>query len=301
MNAKQQSAYSMHLRVLAFSKKNNQQLSGFIVLDNLISRLENSLTKMGALREQQDTNISGLSDKKESLRATACKQAMEVSRGILLYAGITGNEILANEVSYTETELKRCKDIKLSTTLAIINTAAQQNQPGLVNYGLSAEKIAGFKSAIDAYNISIGTPKDANIARKQVTGNLEQCFYENARIIRKIDLLMGTLRYTEPELYAEYKDNRRTVRRSRFLRAKVKVTDSCTAGELGGVRIQFMLDKVVKLDKKSAAGGGLIIKSLDEGVYSVCFSKIGYIARQLTVNITKSEFARVNIALEKEE
>ena len=301
MNKKQQSAYDMHLRVLAFSKKNRALLGAFIVLDNLISRLENSISKIDAQRVKQEINISGVSIQKGSLRTFARRKALEVSQGILAYTETSGNEILAKEAYYTETELKRDSDKELGTALSIIYKAAERNQAVLLNYGLNEEKIIALRSAIDAYKISVGTPKDVRIARKQATNKLDLGLSENAGIVKKIDLLMGTIKYTDPELYAGYKNNRKVFRRSRSLRAKVAVTDSRTARGLAGVRILFRLDEELKLDKKSAAGGGLIIKSLEEGVYNVSLSKIGYKSQYLSVNILKSEYVRINVALEKEE
>jgi len=100
---------------------------------------------------------------------------------------------------------------------------------------------------------------------------------------------------------AEYKDNRKEFRPSRSLKAKVVVSDSRTARGLAGVRILFSLAEEPKLDKKSAAAGGLNVKSLDEGRSKVGFSKIGYTSQHLMVHILKSECTRISVALQKEE
>jgi len=300
MNVKQNSIYSMLRRILAFLKKNVGFLIGFMVMGDLITRLENILDEMDTLKEQQGTDITGMRKHKEGLRIVATQKALEVCHGILAYAKMSGNKILAQSVDYQISDLNKLSDNDLGSALSVINTAAQKNQSEVANYNVSAEKIADMKVAIDAYKTAVGSPKDASIARKQVTDRLAILFDDAALLLEKIDLLMDTLKFTNTVLYAEYKANRKVFTHSGSLKAKVNVADSVTGMGLAGVRILFSLDKVVKLDKLTTMGGRLNIKSLGEGAYAVTVSKIGYITQNLMVNIPNSEYTFVDVSLVKE-
>ena len=300
MTLKQNSILVMLRRLLAFLKSYLSLFSGFAAMDDLISKLEVSINKIEALKEKQSADLSGLRTKKEDLRTIASKKALEVSKGLQFFAKMTNDVGLAKTLKYTITYLNKVSDDKLKTILLTIDTTAQNNKTELGNNGISLEKIADTKLAIDAYIVSIDTPKDANIARTQVTDKMAVLFVENSILVGKIDLIMATFRFSNPEFYSEFKAVRKIFSRSYSLAAKVKVSDRITGLGIKGVRILFTIDKEVKVDKLTAAKGSLSIKSLSEGKYNVNLSKIGYITQNLMVNIPNNEFTSLNINLEKE-
>jgi len=80
---------------------------------------------------------------------------------------------------------------------------------------------------------------------------------------------------------------------------KVLVTNALTGLGLPTVKVVFTLEGVLKLKKITTNGGGISIKTLEEGVYSVTLSKIGYITQTLSVNITNDKLNRIQAALVK--
>jgi|GEM_PF-3033852 len=290
----------MLYRLLAFLKANLSCFSGFAAINELITRLDDLIIKIENLKEKQSTVTTGLRKKKDGLRSVAGKMALEVSNGLLIYAEASNDEVLAEAVKFTITDMNKLSDSKLSTTLAIINTAAQNNKTELENNGISSNKVDYMKSAIDAYRAFINTTKDANIAHKQITGKMANLYKDVLKIVRKIDLMMATFKFTNPELYSEYQSVRKVLSRFVSLVAKVKVSDSSTGLGVKGVRVLFTIDKEVKVDKLTAAGGSLSIKSLTAGKYNVSFSKIGYITQNLMTNIINNEFTPLNVNLVKE-
>jgi len=300
MTVKQNNILVMLYRLLVFLKANLSYFSGFAAMNELITKLEDLIIKIENLGEKQSTDITGLQKRKKSLRSVAGKKALEVSKGLLIYAEESNDEVLAEAVKFTLTDMSKLSDAKLSTTLTIINTAAQNVKTKLENNGISSNKVDDMKFAIDAYKTSINTPKDANIAHKQITGKMALLFVEVFKIVRKIDLMMATFKFTNSELYSEYQSVRKVFSRSGSLVAKVKVSDSTTGMGVRGVRVLFTIDKEVKVDKLTAAGGSLSIKSLTAGKYNVNLSKIGYITQNLMVNVLQKEFTPLNVYLEKE-
>jgi len=142
-------------------------------------------------------------------------------------------------------------------------------------------------------------PKKGYTEKKQTTDQLAQLFDEELAILGKIDLLVDILKNSDPEFYAEYYDTRKVVYHSGSLAVKGQVTDAATSASLSGVKITFVLDGVVKLEKTTAEGGGFTDKTLSEGAYQVTASRIDYITQTITANVLATELCAINIALVK--
>ena len=53
------------------------------------------------------------------------------------------------------------------------------------------------------------------------------------------------------------------------------------------------------MQKKTAAKGGFLIKSLAEGEYTVTISKVGYQTLEIPVVVSSSELCEINASLQK--
>ena len=298
MTSKQSSIYSMLKRVILFLKKFEEFFLTLQVMAGLLTELESNLSKIDILREQQATDITGLRVQKETFRKTALQKAVEISHAILLYARIAGNEVLANEMYYTETGLKTMSDNELDTTLSLIYKSAQFNQEQLVPYGVTAGKIADYKVAIDAFKLAIGSPKGGTISRKQSTDQLAVLFDDSITLVEKVDLMLDTFKFSNPALYAEYQNNRRIIYHSGSITLKCEVTDAATGLPLEGALVTFKLNGNAALEKITSKVGGFTIKSMDEGTYAVTVTRLGYVPQNLNVNVLDVELNTVKVAME---
>lgn len=300
MTSKQSSIYSMLRRIVTFLKNKGRALPALAVLTQLLTELENNLMEIDTLKEQQATDIKGLSKQKEALRNTAIQNAIEVSSAIRAYAKITANVILVKEIYYTESELRKASDNELDTTLCIIYSAALRNQTELQQYNVTPEKVTELKTAMDEFKTAIGTPKTGTIVRKQITDRLATLFVDEMVIIDKIDLLIETLKFSNPTLYAEYQDNRKINYFGTTLMVNSAITDAETGLGLPGVVMTFILDGVTVLEKITGNNGGTNIKSINPGVYSVNLSKAAYANQTITVSIPGDNLITVTAAMVKE-
>jgi len=300
MNSKQSSVYSMLRRIVTFLKKEANALSSLLVLAQLLTELETNLNEIDTLKEQQATDITGLSKQKEALRKVSIQKAIEVSSAIRAYAKITANVILAKEIYYTESDLRKASDNELNTILGVIYSAALRNQTELLNYGLTEERMNDFKTNIDAYKAAIGTPKTGSIGRKQITDRLASLFSTELDTVAKIDLLIETLKFTNPTLYAEYQGNRKINYFSSSLMVNSAITDAETRLGLPGVQMTFMLNGITVLEKTTGDLGGTKIKSIDPGIYTVNLSKPTYVNQTITVSIPGDDLITVTAAMVKE-
>jgi len=300
MTSKQSSIYSMLRRIVTFLKNRGRALSALVVLTQLLTELENNLMEIDTLKEQQATDIKGLSKQKDALRKTATQKAIEISKAILAMARITNNILLANEVAYTETDFRKASDNEVDTHLSVIYSAALRNQTELQQYNVTPEKVTELKTAIDAFKAAIGTPKSGTIERKQITDRLATLFVNEMVIIDKIDLLVETLKFSSPTVYTEYQDNRKINYFGSSLMVNSAITDAETGLGLPGVVLTFILDGVTVLEKITGVNGGTNIKSINPGVYSVNLSKPAYVSQTITVSIPGDNLTTVTAAMVKE-
>lgn len=300
MTSKQSSIYSMLRRIVTFLKNKGRALPALVVLTQLLTELENNLMEIDTLKEQQATDIKGLSKQKDALRKTATQKAIEISKAILAMARITDNILLANEVAYTETDFRKASDNEVDTHLSVIYSAALRNQTELQQYNVTPEKLTELKTAIDAYKAAIGTPKSGTIERKQITDRLATLFADEMVIIDKIDLLIETLKFSSPTVYTEYQDNRKINYFGSSLMVNSAITDAETGLGLPGVVLTFILDGVTVLEKTTGDNGGTNIKSINPGVYSVNLSKAAYANQTITVSIPGDNLITVTAAMLKE-
>ena len=300
MTSKQSSIYSMLRRVDTFLKKEANALIAFVVLAQLLIELENNLNEIDTLKEQQATDITGLSKQKDALRKIAAQKAIEMCKAILLMAQMTNNILLANEVTYTETDFRTVSDNKVDTYLSVVYSAALRYQGELQQYGVTPNKLPELKTSIDAYKAAIGTPKTGTIGRKQITDRLATLFADEMVIIDKIDLLIETLKFSNPTLYTEYQYNRKINYFGSSLMVNSAITDAETGLGLPGVVLTFILDGVTVLEKTTGVNGGTNIKSINPGVYSVNLTKAAYATQTITVSIPGDDLITVTAAMVKE-
>jgi len=300
MTSKQSSIYSMLRRIVAFLRKESNALSVFIVLNTLQPELERNLDEIDLLKEQQATDIKGLSKQKDALRKTATQKVIEVCKALQLYAQMSDNIVLANEVAYTETDFRKASDNEVDTYLSVIYSAGLRHQGELQQYGVTPNKLPELKTSIDAFKAAIGTPKGGTIGRKQITDRMGTLFADEMEIINKIDLLIDTMKFNNPTLYAEYQDNRKILYFGSSLMVNSAITDAETGLGLPGVVMTFILDGVTVLEKTTGDNGGTNIKSINPGVYTVQLSKPAYISQTLTISIPGDDLITITAAMTKE-
>lgn len=301
MTSKQSSIYSMLRRVLLFLKKYADLFTTLTVMADLTTELETNLTEIDSYREQQATDITGLRKQKEALRKTGYQKGVVISHAILVYARIIGNEVLANEMYYTESDLKNMSDNQLDTALGVIYKSTLANQAQLAPYGVTPAKVTDYKAAMDAFKVSIGTPKGGTIGKKQSTDQLAVLFDAEMEIIDKVDLMMDTFKFSNPAVYNEYQNNRKINYFSGSLMVNGFIKDAETGVGLPGVKMEFMLNLTLVLEKTTGEGGGMNIKSLDPGIYSVKLSKIGYVPQQIQLNVPGDNLVTVTVNMAKEQ
>jgi len=215
------------------------------------------------------------------------------------YALMANDFVLQKKIHRAETHLLKLSDVNFITSCSIVYHSVLQYREALVAYDVNEATLSNLKIALDDYKAVMDTPKEAIIARKQITRELAERIAEQRAILDNIDTLVGIMLTTHPAILAEYWDRRKVLYRSRALAIQCNITDAETGKGLEAAVITFTLNEVRILQKTTYKAGGAKIKSLDEGMYTVTVSRPCYITQTLTVPVTKGQLTQVEVKLIK--
>lgn len=301
MNKKNDKALEMFKRLAAYKKKNKDALSFLVALNVLFENLDAKIVLIEGLRiSQKATTTTGSTNQKKEYRILSIQQASEIISGLKGLAHATGNKTLAADINYSATDLKPMGDAELNVILEVVYNNVLKYATEMVAYGITTQKIADLRSSIDDFGGSIGIPKEGIMSKKTITEQLDDEVAEAMEIVSQIDLVMGTIRFSNTVLFQEYEKNRQIETYTRSLLARVQVTDAETGTGIGNAKVIFMLDKEEIINKSTATGGGLNIKSIDEGKYTVTVSKLGYISQTLTFIVLADQSDLLEVKMQKE-
>jgi hypothetical protein len=310
MTNKQESKYSMELVLRDFLNQNATITATIPNFGTLFPTFTANINQIQVIREQQEADKTGIADNKEMLRADLIAKTMDVIRKTEAYAKMTNNAVLAKEVHYSESDLKKVSDTILKDRALLIYDRANANLAALATYGITAATLTALKSAIDLFSASIPKPRLGITEKKQATDQLDKLFKANDAIIEKFDTLVEVIRLTQPVFYATYKSNRKVIDTSKgSLALTATITDAATGAGIRGVKVTFepqngsakaSTAKAEKpLVKVTAEKGIFKVKRLPEGTYTATVNKPGFKELVVTVTISDGDMTDLNLGLEK--
>jgi len=314
MTSEQESRLSMFMAVRDFLTANATITATLPNYAGYFTAVQNGVTSIQAIREQQEFDKTGITANKNQLKTTLISQAMDVSRKVVAYALYVNNTVLLNEVKYSETDLKKSADTILKDKCQVIYDRANTNLAALATYGITAAILTSLQTAITNYNAAIPKPRLGINDKKQATAQLAVLLDTVDSNLLKIDSLAEIVRLTQVNFYNGYKNARRIVETgigSLALRGSAietqngePVTNATftfnhNGGTLKTAMASSSLDGNGTIVKKTAAKGNFNIKSMPEGTYSVTVTKPGYKDKVVTVSVTNGELCDLVVEMER--
>lgn len=300
----QENSLSMIVGTIIFLDKNaaiTALLPGF---GPLFTQFKVNKDEILVLKEQHEITKSGISNRKELLRADLVAKAYDISKKTEVYAKLVENVILAREVHFPISSLSKASDSKLEDQALIIHGKANANIDALAIYGITPEDLTALKSAIDLFHLAIPTPRMGTTDKKQITDQLAKLFKVNDGILAKIDLLVEIVRLSQPVFYGGYKDCRKIINTgSGSLAMIATVLDAETGEGIKGVKFTIARQDASgdekPITKITAKTGKLNIKSLADNTYSTVVAKTGYKQKELTISKAAGDQVKIVVKLEK--
>lgn len=301
MNGYQESKLNMYLASRDYLGDNA------IILDPLPNfqanyrAFQDSINQIQQSGEQQNFNKSGIATGKSQLKQALVTLAADTARKLTAFAKFSNNNTLLGEVSYSESDLKRCADTNLYNSAQGIYDRAQSNIDALTAYGITAASQTALIDAINAFNTSIPKPRLGITEKKQSTAQLALLFKAADNALGNIDMAVEIVRLTQVNFYNGYKTARKLIQTgSGSLSVKGAITDALSGEPLKGVTLTFVSnDGVEPFDKETADKGGFMVKAVQEGTYQVTASKEGYKEKTVTISVNDGEMSKLDLELER--
>jgi hypothetical protein len=310
MTTEQENHFSMQLVSRDFLSQNTAITSTLPNFAGFFTAVQNGITQVQIIREQQEFNKTGIALNKAQLKASLISQSIDIARKMVAYATFVNNTVLLEEIGYTETSLKKSADTILKDRCQVIYDRANANVAALGTYGVTAAMLANLLTTLNSYNAAIPKPRLGITEKKQATDQLVILLKNIDDNLGKIDTLVEIVRMTQANFYNGYKIARKIVDiGGRTMAVKGKIIDKESGDGLKGATITFIGDASMDTAKagsdlatkvkKSADLGGFYVKQLAEGSYNLKVTKQGYKDAMIKVHVTDSELCTVVIALEK--
>jgi hypothetical protein len=272
------------------------------------SAFHDCILQVRAKRVVQEVDKTGITARKNEMRADIIKKVLDILRKIEAFAVVGGNVQLEKEVHYNESQMKDTPDSILYDICMVIHEKAKENLEGLNSFGITEAVISDFKNNITNFGETIPKPRAGRVTNKGATSDLKEIFSKADKLLIKMDALVEVVRMTEPEFYKNYKNSRIVVETGKgYLALKASAVESGTKEPVKGVQFHFEnTDPVLKaaggngtIVKKTHKKGKFYIKSIEKGVWNVIVTKVGYKKQVLTVNVPDGEMAELVVEMEK--
>lgn len=309
MNKKQANRFSMYLATVDFCKLNADITAPLPSFSTNLTNLKTICDQIFQIATIQAANIRGTTANKNALRETMVVLAADTARKLTAFAKLTQNQILLNEISYTESDLRHLPDTILSDTAKLIYDSAQANLASLAAYLVTVESLSVLLQSVTDFKAAMTSPRAKKVSQSQATKQLIELFVAGDEALANMDVVVEIVRLTQANFYAGYKASRKIIELGNTkLTLKGLVTEALTGASIPGVTISFWPDgdtmKTAKtgdasLVKKTAEKGRFNVSSLPAGTYRINLQKVGYAEQTLTIYVNNGELTTVNVKMDK--
>ncbi|MGI6338642.1 MAG: carboxypeptidase-like regulatory domain-containing protein [Bacteroidales bacterium] len=305
MTAKQERKLNMFMAVRDYLTGHEAALKDLPGYADNYRILQESINKIQTAAENQKSNKTGLYKEKTRIKKELTDLAADFSRKITAFATFSGNQALASEVYYTSSSLRKGSEVALKDHAQIIHDRVEANIDSLISYGITPEALQTFATLIAAFNTALTRPRIGITEKRLATSQLAEYFPEGENAINNLDLSLGIIALSKPDIFTGYKTARILVDAgSRVFALKAIVTETGTGYPVRNATFTFCLNGrnagTVVLTKKTSEKGIFYVRNMAPGTYNVNIFKAGYVTKNVTVNLTAGERTDMKIVLEKE-
>jgi hypothetical protein len=290
MTSRQESKLKMFLTIRIFLRAN-------ATITALLPNIEEFLTTLdNAILQIQQNSVLQLSGKavvlKKETRTELELITLDNSKKIQAYASYTKDSNLLAETKIQKADLNAASDYELVNISKGLHGKIDPHILNLSGYFLTVDSQSNYMTLIVKFESFIPVRRQNQLEQSDSSNMLNSGFDLADEAIAQIDSVVEILHLMQPDFYNRYKAARKIILiGGSSLALKGSVTDANTGLPLIDVTFTFCINGHIDpiLVKKSADKGGFQVKSLNEGIYQVTISKIGYQTQTLTITVSSSE------------
>lgn len=271
-----------------------------------LAQIPNGTTYLTALKDARDHILEDI--KKQAPASTANKKALRkklevstlnISERLTVFADDRKDNVLKDVVKFTKTELERLTEGQLPNTASILYDKTQLYSNELTPYGITAETMSDFNNDIVLYRQSIPETEMSKLQSKDMTEKVNADFEQAEDVVDSLDLRVELTKALFPQFYRDYKDLRKISVPKHPLAAMGDVTDAETGMPVQNALLVFKLEGKSDVEKHTTELGNFRIQSMENGIYTVTVTKIGYQPQTVNATVTGDETCVVRVRLAK--
>lgn len=304
MNKTDEAKVTTDTIICEFFEKHKAEASKLPNCTSILSSIKANGQQIFAYKAQLNAMGNIASQQKGNTHQVLVDKTLALLRRFGAYMALNPNSPLETVISFTATEVTKAKDSKLVDYATTLLNKGREMVAQLADVGITESGLDEFSDIIDLFQANIPRPKLEESSETLINKEISRLVKENVGYRAKIDAIMEIARETNKAFYESYRSLLRISKPiPNHIALAINVEDSQTAEPISGVTIALTLqrrDSTTKpLQRKSATKGGIRIKNLVEGTYTLTASKLGYRDQTLTINVISGEFTTLTIKLDK--
>lgn len=301
MNSNQENLLTMFNTVVAVCEPNSAVIASVPALDTAYKSFKIVTGEINDVALEQLLKIKGETVAKAKLKEALALHASVVARVLRAYAVSINDDVLREEIDYTESVLLKQRDVTIQLNAQIIYDRANTHIAVLGDFGITALVMSNLLSAITSYQAHLSSPTVARDKRAGATTELVLKIGEASDILRlQMDDLMQIIRLSESKFFRLYTNARKIIN----LHGKGSVNDGSIKGVVKDAETNLVvagaLVELLDSDQITSSDAlGEFVFNLLPGTYSIRVSKDGYNEFELNdIVVVKNEDTPVDIVLD---
>lgn len=260
--------------------------------------LNNSIVRVNTLAVLQEKDNTGYREEKLDLLNTMADKCMVVAGPLASYARINNDKSLLEKVDIVRTDITNGSEVTGRNTARSIHDEAIAIDPGeLAEVGITSDMLTELDESIEAFSVSIPTPRNAEDITKAATEALTTEFILRREILETMDGLIEPFKITDIDFFNTYHNARILVGTgARRIHLIVKCFDSVSGVVVPGAEVN-----IVQLTESltTSVTGNARFFSLPTGTYTVTINHTNYAPVTLEhVGIEANKTVRFDLLLE---
>ena len=196
--------------VVTEAEKNASSINKIPAFAQGIAKLKDNNTRIRAAMLKQSQSTGGATTNKDIAREELENCMIEVAGGIHSYAVAKNNNVLKARVEIAGSDIEHMRYSDLITTASSLLELAGEIEPeDLAHYGISADDVARFEIALQAFDGLKTSPKEATIEHSGYTDAIATIQADSQLILDMLDKLAVQFRRKDPVYYDIYTTSRK--------------------------------------------------------------------------------------------
>lgn len=205
MDSNQIDKYNMLLKVDDFFDDHTAETSSLTVIDPKHDELEAVIDNIQLAAGDAMADHTGVTEDKAAVRLSLEQQAFTALTAVSNYARDINNRKLLKRVNFTLSALEGMRDETLHFQASVILSMVTTHSAMLGPYGYTPAQQAAFALTVPAFLEQVPEPKDAIEERAVANEQVGLLLQQADGILESLDGYMDTFRFSNTELYSEYK------------------------------------------------------------------------------------------------